>query len=96
MDFLRYRRHLMERKAGNVEIGIWNHLDVVPEGKEWIYPPYTCTEKDGFLIGRGIQDNKGPAVAVLYAMKYCSEKEILNNCASHSRYFSDELDAQFL
>ena len=64
---------------GNVEIGIWNHLDVVPEGKEWIYPPYTCTEKDGFLIGRGIQDNKGPAVAVLYAMKYCSEKEILNN-----------------
>lgn len=67
----------MERKAGNVEMGIWNHLDVVPEGKEWIYPPYTCTEKDGFLIGRGIQDNKGPAVAVLYAMKYCSEKEIL-------------------
>ena len=32
----------MERKAGNVEIGRWNHLDVVPEGKEWIYPqrPY--------------------------------------------------------
>ena len=22
--------------------------------------------------------------------------EVLNNCASHSRYFSDELDAQFL
>ena len=52
---------------GNVEIGIWNHLDVVPEGKGWIYPPYTCTEKDGYLIGRGVQDNKGPAVAVLYA-----------------------------
>lgn len=64
---------------GNVEIGIWNHLDVVPEGKGWIYPPYTCTEKDGYLIGRGVQDNKGPAVAVLYAMKYCREKEILNN-----------------
>jgi len=58
---------------GNVEIGIWNHLDVVPEGKGWIYPPYTCTEKDGYLIGRGVQDNKGPAVAVLYAMKYCRE-----------------------
>ena len=64
---------------GNVEIGIWNHLDVVPEGKGWIYPPYTCTEKDGYLIGRGVQDNKGPAGAVLYAMKYCREKEILNN-----------------
>ena len=60
---------------GNVEIGIWNHLDVVPEGKGWIYPPYTCTEKDGYLIGRGVQDNKGPAVAVLYAMKYCREKK---------------------
>lgn len=64
---------------GTVEIGIWNHLDVVPEGRGWTYPPYMCTEKDGYLIGRGVQDNKGPAVAVLYAMKYCREKGILKN-----------------
>lgn len=64
---------------GTVEIGIWNHLDVVPEGRGWTYPPYMCTEKDGYLIGRGVQDNKGPAVAVLYAMKYCREKGMLNN-----------------
>ena len=65
--------------AGMHEIGIWNHLDVVPEGDGWEYPPYECTEKNGYLIGRGVQDNKGPAIAVLYAMKYCSEHGWLRN-----------------
>ncbi|HIS25683.1 MAG TPA: M20/M25/M40 family metallo-hydrolase [Candidatus Pullilachnospira intestinigallinarum] len=59
---------------GKKELGIWGHLDVVPEGKGWVYPPYACTFKDGFLIGRGVQDNKGPVVAVLYALKYLKEK----------------------
>ena len=65
--------------AGMHEIGIWNHLDVVPEGDGWEYPPYECTEKNGYLVGRGVQDNKGPAVAVLYAMKYCCEHGWLRN-----------------
>lgn len=64
---------------GPVEIGIWNHLDVVPAGRGWIYPPYICTEKDGYLIGRGVQDNKGPSIAVLYTLKYCQEMEMLRN-----------------
>ena len=63
---------------GRVEIGIWNHLDVVPAGEGWTYPPFQCTEKNGFLIGRGVQDNKGPAIAVHYAMKYEREKKLLN------------------
>ena len=61
------------------EIGIWNHLDVVPEGEGWEYPPYECTERNGYLVGRGVQDNKGPAIAVLYAMKYCCEHGWLRN-----------------
>lgn len=65
--------------TGETEIGIWNHLDVVPAGEGWIYPPYACTRKNGYLIGRGVQDNKGPAVAVLYAIWYCSEKNLLKN-----------------
>ncbi len=24
---------------GEKELGIWGHLDVVPEGKGWVYPP---------------------------------------------------------
>lgn len=50
-------------------IGLWGHLDVVPEGNDWIYPPYACTRKGDFLIGRGVQDNKGPTIAGLYAMR---------------------------
>lgn len=58
---------------GEKELGIWGHLDVVPEGKGWRYPPYACTCKDGFLIGRGVQDNKGPVMAVFYALRYLKE-----------------------
>ena len=60
--------------SGEKEVGIWGHLDVVPEGKDWIYPPFSCTRKQGFFIGRGAQDNKGPSVAVLYAMRFLKEK----------------------
>lgn len=44
------------------------HLDVVPEGKGWTYPPFSLTEKDGILYGRGVTDDKGPAVSVLFAL----------------------------
>lgn len=58
---------------GSGGIGVWGHLDVVPEGSGWSYPPYELTVKDGFLIGRGVQDNKGPLMAVLYAMRFLKE-----------------------
>lgn len=57
-------------------VEFWNHLDVVPEGSGWVYPPYKCTRIGDFLIGRGVSDNKGPAMAVLYAMRYLREKGI--------------------
>lgn len=55
-------------------IGIFSHLDVVPEGPGWKYPPYELTVEDDMLIGRGTGDNKGPALAVLYALRYLKEK----------------------
>lgn len=50
-------------------IGMWNHLDVVPAGDGWEHDPFDPYEKDGHLIGRGVSDNKGPAVAMLYMMR---------------------------
>lgn len=50
------------------ELAILCHLDVVPEGKGWSYKPFVCTEKDGILYGRGVTDDKGPAVSALYAL----------------------------
>lgn len=54
-------------------IGIWSHLDVVPAGDNWSFPPFSLTEKDGFLIGRGVQDNKCAAVGVLHAFRCINE-----------------------
>ena len=40
------------------------HIDVVPvEGQPWTVPPFATTEKDGFLYGRGVNDDKGMAAA---------------------------------
>ena len=58
------------------EIGIFVHLDVVHEGNGWTTEPYKPVIKDGWLYGRGSADNKGPAAAALYSMKYLKEQEV--------------------
>lgn len=50
-------------------VGIIGHLDVVPEGDNWSEEPYSGCIKDGFIIGRGTLDDKGPLLACLFAMK---------------------------
>lgn len=42
------------------------HIDVVPiEGQPWTVPPFRITEKDGYLYGRGVGDDKGMAAAIV-------------------------------
>jgi len=50
-------------------LGILAHLDVVPEGDGWHYPPYGAVIEGSRMYGRGTSDDKGPTVAALYAMK---------------------------
>lgn len=57
-------------------IGFWNHLDVVPAGEGWERDPYEPFEKEGYLIGRGVGDNKGPAVGMIYLMQCMRELQI--------------------
>ena len=52
------------------------HLDVVPVGEGWSADPFTMRERDGWIIGRGVMDDKGPSVLCLYALKYLKEKRI--------------------
>ena len=59
--------------AGKDIIGIAGHLDIVPAGEGWSTDPFTLTEKDGKLFGRGVSDDKGAVVAALYAMKLVRE-----------------------
>ncbi len=58
------------------ELGMIAHLDVVPAGDGWSYPPYKLSVENGLLIGRGTEDDKGPAVAALYAMRFLKDKGI--------------------
>ena len=51
------------------EIGIFVHLDVVPEGSDWQYEPFAPTRLVDKMVGRGTGDNKGPAIIALYALK---------------------------
>lgn len=54
--------------SGKEMLGILAHLDVVPEGEGWLYPPYAAEIHDGRLFGRGTMDDKGPAFAALFGM----------------------------
>ncbi len=49
------------------------HLDVVGAGDGWQADPFVMRERDGFIIGRGVMDDKGPSVICLYALKYLKE-----------------------
>ena len=56
---------------GEELIGILGHIDVVPVGDEskWKFPPFSAIEEDGYIYGRGTQDDKGPTIAAMYAVK---------------------------
>jgi acetylornithine deacetylase/succinyl-diaminopimelate desuccinylase family protein len=44
-------------------------MDVVPAGEGWDTDPYEVVEKDGFLYGRGVLDDKGPLVSTIVAVE---------------------------
>ena len=52
------------------------HTDVVPEGNGWDADPYTVRVRDGWLLGRGVSDDKGPGILCLYALKYLKDSGI--------------------
>ena len=54
---------------GEEIFAIITHLDVVPEGEGWDYEPYEAKIVDGYLYGRGVWDDKGPAIISIYALK---------------------------
>ena len=55
---------------GDKTIGIVCHLDIVPAGEGWDSNPFEVVQKGDRLYGRGVSDDKGAAVASMYAIKY--------------------------
>lgn len=70
----------IEFGEGEELVGIIGHLDVIPAGEDWTYPPFSATIFDNKVYGRGAIDDKGPIIASLYAMK-----SILDTCKIHKR-----------
>lgn len=62
-----------EYGEGEDYIGVLGHLDVVPEGDGWKYPPYGAEIHDGKIYARGALDDKGPIMAALFGLKAVKE-----------------------
>ncbi|HCD42207.1 MAG TPA: dipeptidase PepV [Lachnoclostridium sp.] len=59
------------------QLDILAHLDVVPAGEGWKETePFEPVVKGDKLFGRGTADDKGPAVAALYAMRAVKDLNI--------------------
>ncbi len=83
--------------AGYAEIGqgdetmaILAHLDVVPAGDDWTYPPFGGEIHGGKIYGRGAIDNKGPTIGAMYAMKAVLESGIPLNKKVRIIFGTDE------
>jgi len=63
------RGNLVARVKGNGSkrpLLLLAHVDVVPvAGQKLTVPPFPLTEKDGYLYGRGVNDDKGMAAAIV-------------------------------
>ena len=59
--------YILEGKNANKNIMLMSHHDVVDGGDGWESDPFTATEKDGYLYGRGSIDTKTPLFAQLQA-----------------------------
>jgi succinyl-diaminopimelate desuccinylase len=57
--------------TGDKAFGVICHLDTVPAGdlKNWEHDPFKGTVINNAVYGRGAQDDKGPGIAALYAVK---------------------------
>ena len=77
---------------GEELLAVLCHLDVVPVGdlSDWETPPFEATIKDGWIHGRGVQDDKGPSLAALYAVKALMDAGVTFNKRIRFIYGTDE------
>ena len=87
----------VENVAGHIEygegdevIGVLCHLDVVPTGDGWTYPPFEPTIVDGKIYARGSMDDKGACISSLYALKAIKESGVKLNKKIRLIFGTDE------
>lgn len=57
-----------------MQVGIIGHVDVVAAGPGWTCEPYGVTRREGYLLGRGVIDDKGPLMVALHALKFWKDQ----------------------
>ena len=87
----------VENVAGHIEygegdevIGVLCHLDVVPTGDGWTYPPFEPTIVDGKIYARGSMDDKGACISSLYALKAIKDSGVKLNKKIRLIFGTDE------
>ncbi|AXX74673.1 dipeptidase [Limosilactobacillus reuteri] len=78
--------------SGDKIFGIICHLDTVPAGDlgKWKHDPFKGTVIDNAVYGRGSQDDKGPGIAALYAVKALMDQGYHFNQRIRFIYGTDE------
>jgi predicted dipeptidase len=73
-------------------VAVLGHLDVVPAGEldSWYTAPFDPVERDGKIYGRGIQDDKGPTLAALFAAKALMDAGVILNKRLRFIFGTDE------
>ncbi|WML32935.1 dipeptidase PepV [Clostridium sp. OS1-26] len=62
-----------EYGEGEDYVAVLGHMDIVPEGDNWIHPPYGAEIHEDKIFGRGTLDDKGPIMAALFGLKAIKE-----------------------
>lgn len=68
---------IIQTEPGKRRLDIFAHLDVVPADGNWtVSEPFSMKMQNGRLYGRGTADDKGPALAALYALRAIKDLHI--------------------
>lgn len=87
----------VEGVCGHIEYGegdeifaVLCHVDVVPAIGNWTDDPYHPVVRDGKIFGRGTSDDKGPAIAAIFALKTLKDLGIKLNKRVRLIFGTDE------
>ncbi|WP_225046699.1 dipeptidase PepV [Lacticaseibacillus kribbianus] len=75
---------------GDEIFGLFGHMDVVPAGPGWNTDPFEPVIVDGNLFARGSSDDKGPSIAVYYALRLIRDLKLPVNKKIHFIIGTDE------
>ncbi|MCI8639957.1 MAG: M20 family metallopeptidase [Coprococcus sp.] len=69
-----------ETKENGKRLLLAAHADVVPASEGNLYPAFGGVVDKGYIIGRGVVDDKGPLIALIYALIFLREQGIHPSC----------------